>query len=243
MTRFAYALGLALVLPACSGAATDDTATSTASATSTSTETSTDTTTSSTTTTSTTTSETLYTGGTFAELQKSCVSTFGQAIGNVGFARFDGTVVAALAPNFQGCTAPNKTHVVVEIQVGKDVYRMVMNVDDDTALGSILTREIDHALVGPAWADGWHTGIALDYLKDLGLHQSDFKQSKTADASNAIASVLEKGAKVSFYATAQGEADSAHLVHRNGYGHDGALVVNVEGTPHWLLFDFQSKNF
>ncbi len=37
-------------------------------------------------------------GDSAVDKSKTCVSTFGQAIGTVGFARFDGTVVAVIPP-------------------------------------------------------------------------------------------------------------------------------------------------
>jgi hypothetical protein len=48
---------------------------------------------------------------------------------------------------------------------------------------------------------------------------------------------------VSIFVTAQGEADSAHLVHRNLTNQDGAIVVDVDGSPTWLLFAFSDHSF
>ena len=54
-----------------------------------------------------------------ASIDKSaaCASTFGQAIGTVGFARFDGTVVAIVPPGHPTCAEKNSTHLVLQIQV------------------------------------------------------------------------------------------------------------------------------
>jgi len=172
-----------------------------------------------------------------------CAKTFGQAIGSVGFARFDGTIVAVVPPNDQACAEPNSTHLVLQMAFAGAAYRMVVDVDDTDAPGSIRSHTMSHALVGGAWKDGWHS-VPLDYVADLGLKAPDFTSVKTADAVASITEALELGAKVSVFATAQGEADSAHLVHRNLTGQDGAIVVGVDGaSPTWLLFAFSNQTF
>jgi hypothetical protein len=171
-----------------------------------------------------------------------CVSTFGQALDTVGFARFDGTVVAVLPPNDQACAEPNSTHLIIEMTFSGAVYRMVVDVSDEDAVGTIHGTTIAHAMVGGAWADGWHA-IPLDYVATFGLHQADLPVMPTATAVAAITSALDLGAHVSVFATAQGEPDSAHLVHRNLTNQDGAIVIDVDGSPTWLLFSFSNQTF
>jgi hypothetical protein len=173
---------------------------------------------------------------------KGCASTFGQAIGTVGFARFDGTVVAVLPPDDQACAEPNSTHLILEMSFSGAVYRMVIDVDDTAAPGSIHGTTLAHAMVGGPWADGWHAA-ALDYVSTFGLHAASLPAMTTAAAVAKIAGALDLGAHVSVFATAQGEADSAHLVHRNLTGQDGAIVVDVDGSPTWLLFAFSDQTF
>jgi hypothetical protein len=171
-----------------------------------------------------------------------CAGTFGSAIGAVGFARFDGTVVAVLPPGNTTCAAPNSTHLVLELSFSGAVYRMVVDVDDTASPGTIHIKTIAQPLVGGPWSDGWHA-VPLDYVTNFGLHSSDFAAAATADAVAATTAALTLGAHVSVFATAQGEADSAHLVHRNLAGQDGAIVVNVDGAPTWLLFSFSDQSF
>ncbi|HTQ42415.1 MAG TPA: hypothetical protein VMI75_06620 [Polyangiaceae bacterium] len=172
-----------------------------------------------------------------------CAKTFGQAIGSVGFARFDGTVVAIVPPNDQACAEPNSTHLVLQMAFAGATYRMVVDVDDTAAPGSIRSRTMSHDLLGGAWSDGWHS-VPLDYVADLKLAASDFTTVKTADAVASITAALDLGAKISVFATAQGEADSAHLIHRNLTGQDGAIVVGADGaSPTWLLFAFSDQTF
>jgi hypothetical protein len=173
---------------------------------------------------------------------KGCVSTFGSAIGAVGFARFDGTVVAVLPPGNKTCTAPNSTHLVLEMSFSGAVYRMVVDVDDTANPGTIRAKTISHPMIGGAWSDGWHTA-SLDYQIDLKLHDTDFTSEPTATAVTAITAALDIGAHVSVFATAMGEVDSAHLVHRNLPKQDGAIVVYVAGSPTWLLFAFSDQTF
>jgi hypothetical protein len=172
-----------------------------------------------------------------------CVATFGQAIGSVGFARFDGTVVAILAPGNRTCPAPNSTHVVVELKFSGAVYRMVIDVDDTAAKGTIHARTITHPSIGGPWQDGWHA-VPLDYVKDLAQSSATFSSSATADAVASITEALDLGAHVSVFATAQGENDSAHLVHRNAANKDGAIVIDPDGpAPKWLIFAFADQVF
>jgi hypothetical protein len=176
------------------------------------------------------------------EKAKPCVGTFGQALGSVGFARFDGTVVAVLPPNDQACPEPNSTHLIVEMLFSGAVYRMVIDVDDSAAPGTIHGSTLGHGLIGGPWSDGWHA-VPLDYVTTFGMHLSDLPSESTASAVARITDALDLGAHVSVFATAQGEADSAHLVHRNATNQDGAIVVDVEGSPQWLLFAFSNQSF
>ena len=173
---------------------------------------------------------------------KTCVGTFGSAIGSVGFARFDGTVVAVLAPANKTCTAPNSTHLVLELKLAGAVYRMVVDVNDAASPGTIHAKTLSHAMVGGPWSDGWHA-VALDYGGTFGLHAADFTSESTADAVAAITDALDIGAHVSVFATAMGEVDSAHLIHKNVSKEDGAIVVDVEGSPRWLLLAFSDQSF
>lgn len=171
-----------------------------------------------------------------------CASTFGNAIGSVGFARFDGTVVAVLAPGNMTCAAPNSTHVVIEVRFAGAVYRMVVAVNDLSSPGTIRTKTISHALVGGPWSDGWHA-VPLDYPSMLGVHSNDFASTPTAVAVAEITDALTLGARVSIFATAQGQVDSAHLIHRTKNNQDGAIVVDVDGSPKWLLSSFSNYTF
>ena len=64
------------------------------------------------------------------------------------------------------------------------------------------------------------------------------------DLVHAITDELELGARISVFATAGStEPDSAHLVHRNATNADGAIVVNPDTAPHYLLMRFDEQSF
>jgi hypothetical protein len=165
-----------------------------------------------------------------------CASTFGTALTDA-FGRIDGTVLAVVPPNLQTCAQPNSTHLVVQIMMNGAAYRMVMNVDSD-----LTVREVDKPLAGPAWSDGWHVDAPLDYVSNLDQHSADFA---AVDTVAVVTDALQLGARVSVFATSTGgtKADSAHLVHRNSTGADGALVISPDTAPHYFLFRFANQTF
>ena len=176
-----------------------------------------------------------------------CASSFGSALTNA-FGRVDGTVVAVVQPADPNCAQENSDHVVVQVHMNGDVYRMVVNVLSDSGDPMIRVRELDAALPAPAFAEGWHTGILLDYPTSLGLHSTDadWQPMSMADATARIGNAITIGAPISVYATSTGgtKADSAHLIHREGGNHDGAIVLSPDGaTPHWFVFDFSDQTF
>jgi hypothetical protein len=104
--------------------------------------------------------------------------------------------------------------------------------------------EKDVAQIGtPAtWSEGWHTGASLDYVA-LGLHAADFAPTPSATIESALKSELAKANHISVFTTGFGP-DGGHLVHRNGNGHDGAILINpLSPTPHAFFFHFASQSF
>jgi hypothetical protein len=176
------------------------------------------------------------------DLRPACASAFGSALTNA-FGRLDGTVRAVVPPADPECAKPNGTHLVLQVDSGGETYRMVVNVESDRAGQDqrVSAYELDAALPTPAFADGWHAGLALDYAQALNAHSTQFTAKARDALVSQISAQLMPGAPVSVYATSSG-GDSAHLVHRNN-GLDGAIVVNPKTTPHWLLFRFVDQVF
>lgn len=173
-----------------------------------------------------------------------CASTFGDAIPK-GFSRLDGTVLAVVQPKDKGCPRPNGDHVIVQVVAGGANYRMVVNVASDRpgADPRVGFATVEHALVGPAWAEGPHKNIDLDYVVQLDEHADAFTPYDMEPLSQRIADALTIGAPVSVFASSDG-GDSAHKIHRNAQSEDGAIIVDPTGpSPKWLLFRFQNQTF
>lgn len=179
----------------------------------------------------------------FVDKAGPCVSSFGQDLPD-GFGRMDGTIVAVVPPGHPTCPASNDDHLILEIRQGGHVYRMVTAVV--STVGNPDMAFVDHAapLAGPTWSEGWHTGIAFDFVTDLGLHRLDFAPRAEADLVYSLNQRLELGAKVSVFATVENDPASAHLVHRTGdNATDGAIVIDPDTAPHYLAMRFDNQLF
>jgi hypothetical protein len=178
-----------------------------------------------------------------AGLTGTCADTFGSAL-TTGFGRIDGVVYAVQKPSDTACVMPNSDHVVVQVLMGGAVYRMVVNVSASASDPTIRTATLAHELPAPAWSEGWHAAAPLDYVTSLAAHDAAFTTTPMADAVAAIASALHVGDPVSVYATCgAGRPESAHLVHRNKTGEDGAIVVSPNAQPSFFLFAFSNQTF
>jgi len=173
-----------------------------------------------------------------------CASTFGNAL-TKGFGRVDGTVVAVVQPKDTQCPLPNDDHLIVQVRMQGAVYRMVVNVESDRAGQDPRVSYLEKAvtLPAPAWAEGWHTGLTLDYVKDFGARAGDFAPFAMTELSAKVAAVIPLDAKISVYSDTSGGA-STHLVHRNNGTNDGAIVLDPDGpSPRALLFRFSNQDF
>ena len=178
-----------------------------------------------------------------------CTSTFGTGI-TPAFGRLDGTVRIVITPGLPKCKSDDD-HVIVQIDVieggATKTYPVLVNILSDIAVTDPAVRlaQTTHALVGPAWASGWHTtfDVGLDYPSSLGVHTGTFTAKTKAELATAIAAALPAGAKVSAYMSGFDTMDGGHKVHRNFAGQDGALAVVGAGTPTWLLFQFSQQVF
>lgn len=173
-----------------------------------------------------------------------CASQFGALFTNA-FGRADGTVVAVVPPAWQ-CPLPNGDHVVIQVSIDGGVQRLVVNVQSSFGDPNIRFRTLSAPLPAPAFEEGWHPGLALDY-PTLGLHSDAGWEALTLEqAATRVYDAITVGAPLSVYASSSGGtyAASAHKIHRNGQQDDGAIVVNPTGAqPTWLLFHFANQTF
>lgn len=175
-----------------------------------------------------------------------CADTFGTAL-PAGYGRVDGIIHAVVRPDDQTCAMPNRTHLVLQVRMNSAVYRMVVNVQSTRAGIDPAVRfaEVTRAFPPPAWSEGFHAGVTLDYANDLVLHAGSvpFERVESAALVERIVPRLTPGMRVAVYSQGSGGA-STHIVHRNGRNDDGAIVIDPTGSsPRWLVFHFADQTF
>lgn len=170
-----------------------------------------------------------------------CVDRFGSALTD-SYGRLDGKLVAVVRPTDTQCPTYNNDHLVLEIEMGGDVYRVVVNVISDRA-GDQRVRfyEVEAPLERP-YSVGWHTDVALDYVNDLEVHNADFEPLEMDPLIERLSASLTIGAPIAAFTVSSG-GDSSHLVHRNRLDADGAIVIDPQGSPHYLLLAFATQSF
>lgn len=172
-----------------------------------------------------------------------CAPAFGQEL-TAAFGRLDGTVLAVVQPKDTQCALPNDDHVVLQVLMNNAAYRMVINIQSSYGDPDVRYQALAHTMPAPAWSEGWHPGLALDYVADFGVHTSaGFTPHPLAELSQVITDAIGLGQKVSVYAESSG-GDSAHKIHRNTGKTDGAIVLDPDSaSPTVLLFHFANQSF
>jgi hypothetical protein len=180
-----------------------------------------------------------------------CASTFGDQL-TPGFGRIDGTVYAVQKPSDTQCTLPNSDHVIIQVAMNGAVYRLVTNVKSDRPADDVRVQMLVKdgvPLPAPAFAEGWHTGddVWIDYVRHFDVHAEQFTPQEQDPLVEDIAARIHVGDPISIYAqSGEGRPESAHLIHRNGHGKDGAIVLdptNATTGPTYLLFHFAEQTF
>lgn len=177
-------------------------------------------------------------------MRRPCTETFGSALSSA-YGRMDGYLVAIVPPG--PSSAPCRAdlgHVHLQVLVNGAVYDVAVNIGTDDATNDVHTTTIEHALLGPAWSEGWHTGIPVDYVA-LGVHASAMPLRTETENVNALMTELASANHVSIYATAYTPvASGAHLVHRNSGSTDGLVVTQpLSPLAHARLFSFSNQTF
>ncbi len=171
-----------------------------------------------------------------------CASVFGSDL-TAPYGRLDGTVLAIVAPSDRQCPTVNNDHIVLEVKAKGSVYRMVVNVLSNQGPPDVYYTTTPHALPAPAFAEGWHTGVSLDYVTDLSMHVANFKPIAFEALVKKVIDAIPLDGKVAVYSSTSG-GGSTHLVHRNGSGNDGAIVLDPDGaSPTFMLFHFDEQQF
>ncbi|MBU0551763.1 hypothetical protein KKF91_07615 [Myxococcota bacterium] len=173
-----------------------------------------------------------------ASMSNHCTTSTGSLFSKAN-GRADGILHALIETTDRQCDGVNDDHVVLQISILNQIQRLVISVHDI----DILSKNAP--LIGPAFSEGWHTGMDLDYVRDLNVHSADFKPATMAEVTHFICAFLEVGAPVSVFAYSDGQRpDSAHQVHRNNAYPDGAVVARPESSaPVYLLFRYTDQSF
>lgn len=171
-------------------------------------------------------------------MRRTCTNQFGSAL-TTTFGRLDGILVAVVPPGGGGCNA-DSSHVHLQIEAGGAVYDVAINVDGAPDVVDSTTRDI--ALPGPAWAEGWHTGLPVDYVT-MGVHSADLAATNRTQLTSDLMTDLATVNHISVFGIGYGP-DGAHNVHRNGSSHDGLVITEPLSTPtHARLFAFSNQSF
>lgn len=170
-------------------------------------------------------------------MRRPCTNQFGTKLTKT-FGRLDGILVAIVDPGARNCNG-DSDHVHLQILAKGEVYDIAINVDGRAA---VSTATATLPLTGRPWTDGWSTGYALDYAA-MGVNAGTFKDMSKAELVAAIKADLANVNHISVYAVGYGP-DGAHLVHRNGFGNDGAVVTQPLSRPaKWRMFRFADQSF
>jgi hypothetical protein len=168
-------------------------------------------------------------------VRQPCTSKFGNGLSG-SFGRLDGVIVAVVSPGHGGCNA-DAHHVHLQVLSGGQIYDVAVNTDSGFYL------EHDLSLPGAAWSDGWHTGVSLDYPRDMGVRSSDFTSAPESTMTQVLETALANANHVSVFATTYNHS-GIHLVHRNGGGHDGAVIIDpLSSHAHAYIFHFSNQSF
>ena len=173
-----------------------------------------------------------------------CTTSFGSSL-TQGYGRLDGYVRAVIPPGATDCPQDDN-HVMVQVDAIGGTYAIAVNVQSTSGTDlDVRTYEKKWTTTpfypGGPWSKGWHASPGrFDYALDLGAHSTAFTATSKTALSNLLVERIKVGSKVSVYATGYATGDGAHLVHRN-YGSDGAIVVDLDGSPSYLLFSFATQ--
>jgi hypothetical protein len=171
-------------------------------------------------------------------VRQACTNQLGTALTSV-YGRLDGYLVAIVQPGGGGCNA-DSDHVHLQIKMNGAIYDVAVNVGSTGGTDDVHTTTRDKPL--PAWSEGWHPGAIEDYVS-LGLHSADLTLEPRSQIAAELTADLANVNHISIFGTGYGP-DGAHLIHRNGSGHDGLVVTNPLSTPaHLRMFSFTDQAF
>jgi hypothetical protein len=173
--------------------------------------------------------------------RQQCTNNLGNALGST-FGRMDGFLVAIVQPGGGACNA-DTDHVHLQVKMNGMIYDIAVDVGGANGVEDVHSLLHDVAMPGGPWSEGFHAGIPTDYVSLFAIHSTDLPLQTRAALAATMTTELASVNHISVYTTPYGP-DGAHLVHRNGQGHDGMIVMQPLSTPqHARLFSFTDQTF
>lgn len=171
-----------------------------------------------------------------------CTGSFGSSM-TATYGRLDGYLVSIVNINGSSSCRGDDNHLHLQVKVNNKVQDIAVNVESTSGDPDVQYRTVNHALVGGAWSEGWHTGQSLDYANNLGVKSTSFTPYSITQLQSILDSALANANHVSVYATGF-DSTGGHNIHRNPTNHDGAIVINpTTSNPTFLLFHFSNQTF
>lgn len=181
-------------------------------------------------------------GGDGTPTRLPCTSRFGSAM-TASFGRLDGFLVSIVNPNTTTACRGDDNHIHLQVSVHGNIEDIAVNIASTSGNPDLDFLAINAALRGGAWTEGWHPGQTLDYPGNLGVHSGSFAERTPTQLTSLLDSALASANHVSIFTTGF-DATGGHLVHRQGSGHDGAIIINpLSSSPQYLLFHFSTQSF
>ncbi len=178
-----------------------------------------------------------------APTRMQCTNNYGMSI-VPGFGRLDGYLVAVLPPGHQGCNTDDK-HIHLQVMAQGAVYDVAVDVGQQSS-PDVEYLTLDAPLLSGSWSEGWHTGVSLDYPRNLNVHSTAFMMPDWNTLIQTVENELANVNHISVFGVGyQPPSTGCHDIHWNSTpGADGAIVTEPLSTPsHYLLFHFSNQTF
>ena len=154
----------------------------------------------------------------------------------------EGELVSIVPPGTGGACPNDSDHLHLQVEVGTKRYDIAVNVFDAPSgapLG-LLTKDL---AAGAAVPLGWSSAARLDFVADLGVHSGEFSPLAKAALLTRLDTELASASSVRIFGRSYTDGTGVHNIHRNGGGHDGAIVVHRGGTDHFIALRFSTDTF
>lgn len=171
-----------------------------------------------------------------------CTDNFGDGLTST-HGRLDGILVAVVPPGESQCNGDDD-HLHLQVRADDQIYDVAVNVRSAVAGDpDVQFLTTPGQVISQPWTEGWHPDFKLDYAISLDVQADDFTPYTLNVLTQKVEAALSDANHVSIYGTGYG-ADGMHKIHRDGYGRDGAIVLDpLSGDSRYLLFRFASQTF